>query len=127
MASTVREDEARGDGGPVLADVPGPEQVAVPRAALLVCVAVLVATAFLASMLAATQGRFVPQVLDLYLIAQYAKSMAEGHPFQYHPGDPATTGATSLLHTALLALAHRLGAHGEALIASAVLSGAVRI
>jgi len=124
MASTVREDAAR-DTGPILADVPHPERVAVPRAVLLIALAAVVAAAFLAAMLAATQGHFVPQVLDLYLIAQYAKSMAEGHLFQYNAGDAPTTGATSLLHTALLALAHRLGARGEGLIAFAVLSGAV--
>src|SRR5262245_31089942 len=123
MASTVREDEAPADAAPLLADAP--HRVTAPRPALLIAVAALVAAAFLAAMLAATQGRFVPQVLDLYLVAQYAQSMAQGHPFQYSPGDAPTTGATSLLHTALLALAHRLGARGEGLIAFAVLSGAV--
>jgi hypothetical protein len=124
MASTVREDAAR-DTGPIVADLPHPERVAAPRAVLLVALAAVVAVAFIAAMLAATQGHFVPQVLDLYLIAQYAQSMAGGHPFQYNAGDVPTTGATSLLHTALLALAHRLGARGEGLIAFAILSGAV--
>jgi len=75
-------------------------------------------------MLWATHGHFVAQVSDLYVVAQYARAMAEGHPFQYNPGEPPTTGSTSLLHTAVLAAAHAAGAHGEALVAFAVLLGA---
>ena len=51
----------------------------------------------------------MPQVVDLYLVCQYARAMAEGHPFQYNAGEPASTGATSLLHTGLLAAAHARG------------------
>jgi len=83
-----------------------------------------VSALYVLSMLAVTGGHFVPQVADLYLIAQYAKGFAEGHPFQYNPGEAPTTGATSLLHTALLGLAHALGFRGEGLIAFAILSGA---
>ncbi len=50
--------------------------------------------------------------------------MAEGHPFQYNAGEAASTGATSLLHTGILAAAHRVGIRGEGLIAFAILSGA---
>ncbi len=45
-------------------------------------------------MLFETSGHFVPQVADLYLIAQYAKGFAEGHAFQYNQGDAPTSGAT---------------------------------
>ena len=86
--------------------------------------AAAVALLFLASMLYATRGRFVPQVVDLYLVCQYARAMADGHPFQYNAGEAATTGATSLLHTGILAAAHRAGFQGEGLIAFAILSGA---
>lgn len=98
-----------------------------PRRAkqLLAALAAAIALLFLASLLAATQGHFVPQVSDLYLVCQYARAMAEGHPFRYNPGDPPTTGATSLLHTVLLAAAHAAGFRGEGLIAFAVLAGAV--
>jgi hypothetical protein len=88
----------------------------------LLCLAV--STLYVLSMLSVTDGHFVPQVSDLYLIAQYAKGFAEGHPFQYTPGDAPTTGATSLLHTLFLALAHLIGFRGEGLIAFAILSGA---
>ncbi len=62
--------------------------------------------AFLGSCCGRPAGHFVAQVSDLYVVAQYAKAMAEGHPFQYNAGEAPTTGATSLLHTAVLALAH---------------------
>jgi len=92
------------------------------RAPLLLGLAV--ASAFLGLLLWTTEGHFVAQVSDLYVVAQYAKAMAEGHPFQYNAGEAPTTGATSLLHTAVLALAHAAGARGEGLIAFAVLFGA---
>ena len=83
-----------------------------------------VSTLYVLSMLFETSGHFVPQVADLYLIAQYAKGFAEGHPFQYDQGDAPTSGATSLLHTVFLGLAHFVGFRGEGLIAFAILSGA---
>jgi 4-amino-4-deoxy-L-arabinose transferase-like glycosyltransferase len=87
-------------------------------------VAAAVAAAFLGLLLWTTGGHFVAQVSDLYVVAQYAKAMAEGHPFEYNAGEAPTTGATSLLHTVLLALAHAAGARGEALVAFAILLGA---
>ncbi|HXB55279.1 MAG TPA: hypothetical protein VN461_10875 [Vicinamibacteria bacterium] len=90
----------------------------------LVLLSLVVALLFVGFMLAATDGHFVPQVVDLYVICQYAGAMAGGHPFQYNPGEPPSTGATSLLHTAVLALAHALGARGEGLIAFVITAGA---
>ncbi len=90
----------------------------------LVLLSVLVIGVFLGFSLSATSGRFVPAISDLYVVCQYAKAMAEGHPFHYNAGEPASTGATSLLHTAILAVAHALGARGEGLVAFAVILGA---
>lgn len=90
----------------------------------LMLLSALVASVFLAFLLSATGGRFVPAITDLYVVCQYAKAMAEGHPFQYNAGDPASSGATSLLHTLLLAGAHGVGFRGEGLIAFAVALGA---
>src|SRR5687768_13362018 len=90
---------------------------------LLMATAAVVALLFLAAMFAATGGQFVPQVADLYVVCQYARAMAEGHPFQYNAGEAASSGATSLLHTGILAAAHRAGIRGEGLIAFAILSG----
>jgi hypothetical protein len=83
-----------------------------------------VSLVYLGAMLFAAEGHFVAQVADLYLVARYAQAMAEGRPFEYNPGDAPTTGATSLLHTLLLAVGHTLGARGEGLVAFAVVLGA---
>jgi hypothetical protein len=85
----------------------------------LVLLGVAVAASFVAAMLWTTDGHFVAQISDLYVVAQYARAMAQGHPFQYN------VGSTSLLHTACLALAWALGARGEGLIAFAILLGAM--
>ena len=90
----------------------------------LALLALLMAVVFLAAMLTATGGQFVPPNVDLYVVCQYARAMAEGHPFHYNAGEPASTGATSLLQTLLFALAYAMGAHGEALVAVATLVGA---
>lgn len=92
--------------------------------ALLGLLVAVVISGFLLAMFASTSGRFVPQVVDLYLVAQYAKALAEGHPFQYNPGEAGSSGATSLLYTAWLGLLHALGARGEGLVAGAILTGA---
>jgi hypothetical protein len=102
---------------------PPPPRTAGP-AFLLVAVSAAVVVVFLAFMLAATQGHFVPQVVDLYLVCQYAKAIAEGHPFRYNAGDPPSTGATSLLYTFGLAVPQALGVRGEGLIAFAIVAGA---
>jgi 4-amino-4-deoxy-L-arabinose transferase-like glycosyltransferase len=91
---------------------------------VLILLGLVVATCFVSLMLWTTEGHFVAQVSDLYLIAQYAQAMADGHPFRYNPGEAPTTGATSMLHTALLAIAHAAGARREGLIAFAILVGA---
>jgi hypothetical protein len=78
---------------------------------------------FVGLLLVSTNGHFVPPVVDLYVVCQYAKAMAEGHPFRYNAGEAGSTGATSLLHTAILALGHAAGARGEGLVALAVILG----
>ena len=78
---------------------------------------------FVVFLLASTEGHFVPPVVDLYVVCQYARAFAEGHPFQYASGEPASTGATSLLHTLLLTAGHLFGARGEGLVAFAVALG----
>jgi hypothetical protein len=87
-------------------------------------VGLVVVATFLGLLLWTTQGHFVAQISDLYVVAQYARAIAEGHPFRYNPGEAPTSGSTSLLHTAVLALAHALGFRGEGLIAFAVMLGA---
>lgn len=101
----------------------GDATVGDPGGPVLALLGAAVAMAFVGFMLMATDGHFVPQVVDLYVVAQYARAMAEGHPFQYNPGEGASTGATSLLHTVLLAVAHAVGMRGEGLVVFAILTG----
>ena len=105
--------------------MPEPAEIAALRRRVLLLTWLAVTVAFGTAMLAATGGHFAPQSADLYVVAQYARALAEGHPFQYQPGEPLSTGATSLLHTTLLGLAWRLGLRGEALIGAAVALGAL--
>ncbi len=90
----------------------------------LLLAAALVSVGFVSSMLTATGGHAAPQVVDLLVVCQYAKAMAEGHAFQYNAGDLPSSGATSLLHTTVLAGAHAIGFRGEGLVAFAIAWGA---
>jgi hypothetical protein len=114
----------RGDP-PTLPDAGAPAAARERRPTFaLVALAATVAVGFLWAMLAATDGHFVPQVVDLYLVCQYARAMAQGHPFHYNAGEPASTGATSLLYTIGLAVPEAIGIRGEGLIAFAIVIGA---
>jgi hypothetical protein len=46
---------------------------------------------------------------DSFIHFQYARAIAEGHPFRYEAGEPPTSGATSLLWPALLAPFYAIG------------------
>jgi hypothetical protein len=46
---------------------------------------------------------------DSFIHFEYARAIAEGHPFRYQAGEPATTGATSLLWPVLLAPFYAIG------------------
>jgi hypothetical protein len=102
---------------------PAPPDVPAATTTRLVLLTLLVAGVFLGLMLASTDGHVVPQSVDLYLVCQYARSMGAGHPFRYNPGDPPSTGATSLLQVTLLGLGSFLGLRGEALVAAAIALG----
>jgi hypothetical protein len=52
---------------------------------------------------------------DAYIHFQYARSIAEGHPYRYNPDQPPTSGATSLLYPYVLAFGYLIGFKGEAL------------
>ncbi len=53
---------------------------------------------------------------DAYIHFQYARAIAEGHPFRFQAGAPITSGATSALWPALLAPFWALGARDEAIL-----------
>jgi hypothetical protein len=63
-------------------------------------------------------GHPAPPQSDTLIYMQYARAMAEGHPYIFNPGDAPSTGSTSHLYPAVLALAYLLGAHGDALLSA---------
>ena len=58
----------------------------------------------------ATGGEICLPLDDSFIYLQYARAMAEGHPFVYTPGNAPTTGATSLGYPLLLVPPHLVGA-----------------
>ena len=64
---------------------------------------------------ASPKGPAMPPQPDTLIFLQYARAIAEGHPYCYIPGDAPTTASTSHLYPFLLAVPYALGAHGEAL------------
>lgn len=73
---------------------------------------------------AASNGAVLIMPLDdAYIHFQYARMIATGQPFHYNPGDPATSGATSLLYPFLLAVGYGIGFHAEQLALWAVFIG----
>jgi hypothetical protein len=55
---------------------------------------------------AITGGEICLPLDDSFIYLQYARAIAEGHPFVYTPGNAPTTGATSLAWPLLLAPPH---------------------
>lgn len=53
---------------------------------------------------------------DAYIHFQYARAIAEGHPLRFQAGEPISTGATSFVWPALLAIPYALGFHGESIL-----------
>ncbi len=53
---------------------------------------------------------------DSFIHFQYARAIAEGHPFRFEPGEPRTMGATSALWPLLLAPFYLLGLDGLSIL-----------
>jgi len=87
---------------------------------LTAALAVLSASVFLGTSLLEGRGGHaaVPQA-DTLMYFQYARAMAEGHPYIFIKGDPPSTGSTSHLYPALLALLYACGARGRGLVDAA--------
>jgi hypothetical protein len=71
-----------------------------------------------------TGGEICLPLDDSFIYLQYAKAIAEGHPFIYTPGNAPTTGATSLLYPVLLVPPHLLHLSPSLCIAWALALGA---
>ena len=55
---------------------------------------------------------------DQTIYMQYARNMAEGHPYVFTLGDAPSTGSTSHLYPWILAGLYKLGAHGNSFFAA---------
>jgi hypothetical protein len=84
----------------------------VPLAISVVGLAVVAAR----EVLARTDGTPAVPLDDAYIHFQYARSIAEHHPFRYTPGATPTPGATSLLWPFVLSPFYAAGAHGASII-----------
>jgi len=79
------------------------------------------------SMLSVSGGRPVAPLDDAYIHFQYARQLAQGHPWQYNTGDPYSTGATSLLYPFLLATGIKIGFAGENLVWFSLVVGIITL
>jgi hypothetical protein len=70
-----------------------------------------------------TGGAICLPLDDSFIYLQYARALAEGHPFVYTAGNAPTTGATSLAWPVLLAPAHLLHLEPSLCIAWALALG----
>jgi hypothetical protein len=100
------------------------------RGTVLLTLAILAVTAFhagrmLKTELVVTGGGLSLPLDDSFIYLQYARAIAQGHPFVYTPGNAPTTGATSLGYPLLLLPPHLLGLPPSIAIAWALALGVV--
>ncbi len=60
---------------------------------------------------------------DSAIYMQYARAIAEGHPYRFQERDPPSTGSTSHLYPFVLAVPYALGAKGDALVTAGFVIG----
>lgn len=53
---------------------------------------------------------------DAYIHFQYARAIAEGHPFHFQAAEPASSGCTSILWPAVLAVFYKIGFRGDSIL-----------
>ena len=83
---------------------------------LLLCLVIgALITIYLSSVLGFRHGAPILPLDDTYIHFQYARQMAQGHPFVYNNGEDPTSGATSLLYVPMLAVGYRIGFRGLSL------------
>ncbi len=91
---------------------PGTSRPGRRETALIAAGAACVSAATLASAWHGAGGHFMLPLDDSYIHLQYARMLAEGHPYVYSPGTAPSGGATSPAWVALLSPAFLLGAKG---------------
>lgn len=81
----------------------------------LLLVTATMAVLYLGVSMAVSRDPLLMPLDDTYIHFQYARQWAAGEPLRYFPGDPRSSGGTSLLYPLLLAVGYRLGFTGWAL------------
>lgn len=76
-------------------------------------VAAAAGAAFWVPAVRATRGYFPAPLDDVYIHFDFARSLAEGHPFEWIPGNGYSSGETSPLYAALLGVGWALGLRGR--------------
>ncbi|MFW6050843.1 MAG: hypothetical protein ACODAU_06695 [Myxococcota bacterium] len=102
-------------------------RVRIAAAVLCVLIAGGVVAAFVATGLEATGGEPAAPLDDPYIHFQYARTIVEGRPFRYHPGQAPSSGASSLLYLALLVVPYALGLQGISILWGAWVIGAASL
>lgn len=88
------------------------------------CIGLIITCAYYLLLTFAGDGRLSTPESDQLLYLQYARNMAQGHPYVFSPGDSPSSGSTTHLYIFVLSLLYRLGAQGDWFItASYVLNG----
>jgi hypothetical protein len=83
------------------------------RAAALVALPLGVCAAFWLPAMGAARGFFPAPLDDVYIHFGFARSLAEGHPFEWIPGNGYSSGETSPLYAAVLAVGWLAGFRGR--------------
>ncbi|MDQ4118125.1 MAG: glycosyltransferase family 39 protein [Actinomycetota bacterium] len=115
--------QAAAESGPVrrAAARIGRAPARVDRAAVLLAAgSLLLCAGFVLVGLGYNQGRLIPPLDDVYIHLQYARQIGLGEPFRYFPGEPVTTGASSVLYAFVLGAAYVIGFDGRWLLGFAV-------
>ena len=85
------------------------------------------ARTFYGYMLKQTSGEWSAPLDDVFIHFDYARSTAEGHPFEWVPGNGYSSGNTSLLYPFVLAAGYLVGFRGERLMIWAAIVAAVSV
>ncbi len=76
----------------------------------------LCARAFYGAMMAETSGEWSAPLDDVFIHFDYARSIAQGHPFEWTPGNGYSSGNTSILYPFVLAIGYLAGFTGQTLM-----------
>src|SRR5207237_8588812 len=84
-----------------------------PSVVLSVALALAVGALFWIPSLRAARGFFPAPLDDVYIHFDFARSLAAGHPFEWIPGNGFSSGETSPLYAAIVALGWAIGFRGR--------------